>query len=60
VKNEATNKETEMKSERHIEDGINGRGDKVWFVVTEIGNGRQHCTAAFDTLAEAENWIKWA
>ena len=49
-----------MKSERHIEDGINGRGDKVWFVVTEIGNGRQHCTAAFDTLAEAENWIKWA
>ena len=52
-----TNNKTTTKK---IYESLNGSGHKTWTVATEDEQGRWLHTERFDTLAEAEHWIKWA
>ena len=44
---------------REILEGLNGSGAKTWNVFTLKGS-KMVGIETFDTLAEAEHWVKWA
>ena len=45
---------------KELHEGIAGNGSKIWLVVTVDDSGAWVWIDRFDTLAEAQNWIKWA
>ncbi len=54
-----------MTKRSEIKEGVNGSGRTIWIVFTCLYNDRGEVFRVlgmerFETLAEAESWLKWA
>jgi len=56
---ETTNTDGATQMKKEIGEGLNGSGHTVWMVYSMRGNLCIHIEY-FDTLAEANSWIRWA
>ena len=48
-----------MNKTNYITEGVNGSGQTVYMVVTEV-DGRWTHIERFTSLKEAQSWLKWA
>lgn len=54
------NQKSQIRKTHEIHEGVNGRGNTMWMVITiNVDTGQYLWTEYFDNKAEAENWLEW-